>query len=92
MRFVLIPFAALIGACIPAQLAATDSRSKEAWFYSTTDLRYSNAPTLWCSFVTKASADAAENSDRFTPVESGWLRYRRNAIESLMVMSQSEDA
>ena len=25
-------------------------------------------------------------------MESGWLRYRGNAIESLMIMSQSEDA
>jgi hypothetical protein len=32
------------------------------------------------------------NSDRYEPTESGWLRYRGTAIQSLMVMSQSEDA
>lgn len=47
---------------------------------------------MWCSFVTEASAKDAANSERFESVESGWLRYRGNAIESLMIMSQSEDA
>jgi hypothetical protein len=92
MRLLLTPVAALLCACIPAQFASAASGSRQAWFYSTTDLRSSSAPVTWCSFVTKASAEAAANSDRFTPVESGWLRYREKAIESLMVMSQSEDA
>jgi len=91
MRFVLaVP--ALLCASIPAQSASAASGTREAWFYSTTSLRTSAAPVLWCSFVTDASAKAAENSDRFEPVESGWMRYRGDAIESLTVMSQSEDA
>lgn len=42
--------------------------------------------------MTDASAHAAANSERFEPGESGWLRYRGNAIDSLMIISQSEDA
>jgi hypothetical protein len=85
-------FAVLLCACIAAQFASAAPGSRQAWFYSTTDLRSSTAPVTWCSFVTKASAEAAANGDRFTPVESGSLRYRGNAIESLTIMSQSEDA
>jgi hypothetical protein len=47
---------------------------------------------LWCSFVTDASAEAAAQSDRFWYVESGWLRYRGNTIEILMVIANSEDS
>lgn len=42
--------------------------------------------------MTEASAKAAANSDRFWHVESGWVRYRGDAVESLMVISQSEDS
>jgi hypothetical protein len=92
MRFAPALVSTLLCAGIPAGAAPADSQSKEAWFYSTTILQPTTAPVLWCSFVTEASAKDAENSDRFAPVESGWLRYRGNAIESLIVFSQSEDA
>jgi hypothetical protein len=92
MRFVLALVSALICACVPAGVAPAAVGSRQAWFYSTTTLQPSTAPVLWCSFVTEASAKAAANSDRFWHVESGWLRYRGNAIESLMVISQSEDS
>lgn len=92
MRFVLALVPTLLCACV-AELASAASGPRQAWFYSTTTLRASiTTPVVWCSFVTEESAKAAENSERFEPVESGWLRYRGNAIESLIVMSQSEDA
>ena len=42
--------------------------------------------------MTEASAEAVVKDDRFWYVQSGWLRYRANAIESLVVISNSEDA
>jgi hypothetical protein len=92
MRFVLTLVPTLVWACVPAEVPSAPSAPRQAWFYSTTTLRASTAPVLWCSFVTEANAKAAENSERFEPVESGWLRYRGNTIEILKVMSQSEDA
>jgi hypothetical protein len=92
MRFVLALIATLLCAGAPAGAASTAVGSKQAWFYSTTSLRASKAPILWCSFVTNASAKAAADGDRFWYVESGRLRYRGNAIESLSVMSESEDS
>jgi len=92
MRFVPTLFLTLVGACVQADAASASSVRRQAWFYSTTPLRASSAPVLWCAFVTEGSAKAAANSDRFEPTESGWIRYRGGAIESLMVMSQSEDA
>jgi hypothetical protein len=78
--------------CLSGSCRAEPDGTSQAWFYSTVSLRPSTNPELWCSFVTEASAEAAANSDRFEPTESGWLRYRGDVIESLMVMSQSEDA
>ena len=92
MRFVLTLVLTLVWSCIPAETASASSAPRQAWFYSTTTLRASAAPVIWCSFVTARSAKAAVNSDRFEPTEAGWLRYRDRGIESLMVMSQSEDA
>lgn len=92
MRFLLTLVLTLVWACVPAEAASASSTPRQAWFYSTTTLQASTAPVIWCSFVTAGSAKAAANSDRFGPTESGWLRYRGNAIENLMLMSQSEDA
>ena len=86
--------AATFAVCVclfhPGQAAPNDP--SQAWFYSTASLEVSAAPETWCSFVTEASAKAAENSERFEPWESGWLRYRGNAIDSIMIMSQSQDS
>lgn len=93
MRFPLAIVPLLLCACIPTEVASAPPGPRQAWFYSTTPLQASNnAPVVWCSFVTEPSAKAAANSERFESVESGWLRYRGNAIVSLVVMSQSEDA
>jgi hypothetical protein len=42
--------------------------------------------------VTEAGAEAAVESGRFQAVESGWLRYRGNTIDNLVIISQSEDS
>ncbi len=78
--------------CVNGSGHAESDGPSQAWFYSTTTLRPSTTPEVWCSFVTEVSAEAAANSERFEPTESGWLRYRSNVIDSLMIMSQSEDA
>jgi hypothetical protein len=70
--------------------AAHASTERQAWFYSSGDLR--RGIDRWCSFVTKGSADAAAKSDEFDGYESAWMRYRGNRIVQLIVSSQSEDA
>ena len=92
VRFALALVSTLLCPCLTAEAASPASKSREAWFYSNTSLRATTAPILWCSFTTEASAEAAAKSDRFWYVQSGWLRYRGNAIESLMVISNSEDS
>ena len=92
MRFAFAIVCTLLCASLPAGIASATVESRQAWFYSTTTLQPTTNPVTWCSFVTEASAKAAENSERFEPVESGWLRYRGNAIESFMIFSQSEDS
>jgi hypothetical protein len=92
MRFALALVSTLLCAGAPAEAASAASGSKEAWFFSNTTLRVSTNPLLWCAFVTDASATAATKDDRFWYVESGWLRYRGKAIESFMVITNSEDS
>jgi len=92
MRFALALVSTLLCACIPAGVASAASKSRQAWFYSNTTLQASTTPLLWCSFVTEASAEAAVKDDRFWYVESGWMRYRANVIESLTVITNSEDS
>ena len=89
---------AMIGACLclsgscRAGPEGPSDGPGQAWFYSNTTLEVSTAPETWCSFVTDASAKAAANSERFDPWESGWLRYHGRVIDSIMIMSQSEDS
>jgi hypothetical protein len=93
MRLVLSAFMIAAGLALAIPSQARPAKPGEAWFYSTTSLRApADAPITWCSFVTDASAKAAARSDRFEPVESGWLRYRGDSIVSLMIITQSEDS
>jgi len=79
--------------CLASSCQANSGRLSEAWFVSTTSLGATpSVPVTWCSFVTQVDAEGAVDSGRFGPVESGWLRYRDNAIDSLVIFSQSEDA
>lgn len=92
MRFVLPLVLTLLCAGAPVGAASPTVGSKQAWFYSTTTLRASKAPILWCAFVTDASAKAAADGDRFWYVEAGRLRYRGKTIEGLNVWMESEDS
>ena len=78
--------------CLGGSIQAGEDGSSRAWFFSTATLEVSTTPETWCSFVTEASAEEAANGERFAPWESGLMRYRANAIDSIMIMSQSQDS
>jgi hypothetical protein len=69
-----------------ASAVHADGGQRRAWFYK------DNTAQRWCSLDTDAGAKAAANDERFAGSETGWLRYHGGVIDSIMVMTQSEDA
>src|SRR3569623_1205259 len=72
--------------CISSVNPVLANTLKQAWFY------HDSASQHWCSVVSDADSKAASKDERFDWHETGWLRYHRSKIDSIMIMLQSEDA
>jgi hypothetical protein len=86
MRLVSTALLIAISLCLGGASYAREEASRQAWFY------LDNTSQRWCSVATEGAARAASNDDRYAGPETGWLRYHNGVIDSIMVMTQSEDA